>query len=300
MKVLITGHSGFLGQNVVSLFDYAGHNVYGVSRSISSENICDQYSMDITECNKLTNLIASKYIDVIVHCAGKPIVQDCSDYPFEAFRVNTLGAASILEASRKAKVKKVIIIETDKVYGDQKTDICNELSLLHPNSPYELSKSLICELCYLYRSYYNMTIIEVRPVNLFGAGDYNYTRLVPAALKAIRENKGIPLHISAKNMTRSFLYVKNAAEMLYMLAIKDCTYDTYNFSAGQEFTIPEAMEEIKSVLNYSVPNEVIGKPGEYTEIPFQSIDGSRFQKEFNFKFTPFKEAIKETYNESYI
>lgn len=295
MNVLVTGHTGFFGNYIAEYFLEKNHNVFGVSRSIKADCKYNQYSLDITDNKKLCQLVREKCIDLIVHAAAKPIVADCDSDPYNAFTINSLGTASVLESARQSKCKKVIIIETDKVYGNQGMLPTTEDAPLNPNSPYELSKALGSQFCDFYRSHYNMDVVSVRPVNLFGPNDFSYSRIIPAAMRSISLNKGIPLHSNGDKIYRTFLYVKDATKMVYLLATNKTNYSTYNLSSQETWSIKQLADNIADSLDYNISHNTIEKPGDYNEIDYQFIDGSRFIKEFNFTFTPFKQAIKETY-----
>lgn len=295
MNVLITGHSGFIGGHVADYFHERGHIVYGVSRSLNWDCDYAQYNIDITDCKALSSLASEKCIEAIVHFAGKAIVADCDKAPFDAFMVNGMGTAAVLEAARYAKVGKVVAIETDKVYGPQFEMPTKETAGLNPQSPYELSKALAATFCMFYRDQYKMDIIEVRPVNVFGPGDHSYTRLIPAAMRAIAGGRGIPVQEPALAMSRDFIYVSDVAEMVYALATEWTAFNVYNLSPNTATTILDWAQRITRVLGGIEP-VIVRKPGVYREIPQQSIDGSRFVDEFGFDFTPFDEAIRETYD----
>ena len=297
MNILITGHSGFIGGAVAKYFMEQGHIIYGVSRSLSPDCPYHQYAMNITDFNALSRLVNEKCIDVIVHFAGKPIVADCDRDPFEAFRINGLGTAAVLEAGRYANVKKVVVIETDKVYGFQEKVPTNEDAIFNPGSPYEFSKVLAANFCDFYRKHYAMNVVSVRPVNVFGPGDYSFTRLVPAAMRNISEGKGIPVQSHAVGIHRDFIYIKDVAKMCYILATENTKHNAYNFSTNDSVSILDFAKRITDSLGHDVNPDIVEKPGNYPEIPFQSIDGRRFVEEFQFQFTPFDEAIKETYKE---
>ena len=295
MNVLITGHSGFLGDHTARYFMKKGYKVYGLSRSIRQNCEYQQYTCDILDKNKVSQIVSEKFISHIIHIAGKPIVADCDKDPFNAFMINGLGTASMLEAAKFAGCEKIIVVETDKVYGFQEKVPTTEEADLNPNSPYELSKAISAQFCDFYRKHYSMDVISVRPVNLFGEGDYSYSRVIPAAMRNINMGKGIPVHEDGDKIFRDFLYIKDAAEMLYLLATNSTKHKVYNFSANMSMSITKLAREITKILNHNVSPITIKKPGSYSEIPYQSIDGSRFINEFKYKFTPFEVAIKETY-----
>jgi len=295
MNILITGHSGFIGGYTANYFTQQGHVVYGVSRSLMPNCQHHQYVLDITDNDSLKRLTNEKCIDIIIHFAGKPIVADCDNDPFNAIKANGLGTASVLEAARYADVKKTIVIETDKVYGFQEEVPTKEDAIPNPQSPYEFSKVVAANCCDFYRNHYKMDIISVRPVNVYGQGDYSFTRILPAAMRNISTGKGIPVQEHAVNIQRDFIYVKDVAKMMYLLATEKTQHSVYNFSTNESMTILDFANRVTKILNHDIEPIIVKKPGNYPEIPFQAIDGSRFKNEFNFKFTYFEDAVAETY-----
>ena len=296
-NVLITGHNGFLGKALIKKLKNKNLNIFGISRGINPGLECVNYFGDVTNLNTLHNIMSSKNIDTVIHLAGKAIVSECEENPFDAFKINGLGTAAVLEASRITHVKKIISVETDKVYGIQKIMPTPETCRLNPGGPYEFSKFLSAEISDFYRNYYKMNIISVRPANLIGGGDHNTTRIMPNAFKHILEGKGIPIYEEAKNMTRDFIYVSDVAEALYILSINDNKHYKYNLSPNKKINIFEFGKLINKTLNCKVPPKIIKKNINFKEIPEQSIDGSLFQKEYNFKYTDLKTIIKKSFLE---
>jgi nucleoside-diphosphate-sugar epimerase len=301
VNVLVTGSSGFLGGSVCDLFLKHGHTVYGVSRGPYNKNF-QQYAIDINSFDEINKLISEKDIELVVHTAGKPIVSDCEKNPYDAYKVNGLGTASVLEACRQNNVKKVISVETDKVYGYQEIVPTTEFQIPNPKSPYEFSKYLAATISDFYRAFYSMDIVSVRPANIYGMGDASTSRLIPKALENLKQGKGIRLYDTALEMKRDFIYVEDVAESIYLLATNKCNCHVYNMSANDSYTILELCDKILKALDLDIPHDIVKKSTDFREIPLQEIDGSRFRDEFNYKFTSFEEGIKKTWklmNEKY-
>ena len=290
MNVLITGANGFLGKYVTNKFETEGHIVYGISRSCYPK----VYAIDVTNAHSINRIVSEKSIDHIVHLAGKPIVYDCEKNPVDAFMTNGIGTASVLDAARLNQVKKVVSVETDKVYGIQDVLPTDETATLNPGSPYEFSKALASQFADFYRSYYGLNVISVRPANLYGFGDFSTSRLVPSALNNLKQGKGIRLYSSAFEMERDFVHVEDVANAIYLLTISETKYNTYNLSTNEPMKIKDIADRIVRTLNLNIPHDVVEK-NEFNEIPKQQIDGTRFVQEFNFKYRSFEEGILQTW-----
>ena len=299
MNILITGHTGFLGKELVSLLSKTkSNNVYGVSRSVSGDfEGRGEYPLDITDKGNLSKIFSEKNIEAVVHLAGKPTVQDCERDPYGAFTTNGLGTASVLEACRLNGIKKIISVETDKVYGLQKEEMINESSELNPQSPYEYSKALASDFADIYRKYYGMDVISVRPVNLIGGNDPNISRILPRSFKNITEKKPIPLYENAVTSYREFVYVKDVAKALQTLVFEDLKEQVYNISPGECINIKDFVMKVLEVTGCDIQPEIIKKETDFSEIPYQSIEGTRFAEEFNFKFTDLDTILEESFQD---
>jgi nucleoside-diphosphate-sugar epimerase len=292
MRILVTGHSGFIGKHIAEYSYNLGHYVHGVSRSIIDCRY-DQSNFDITDQQKLERLLNEKQIDVVVHCAAKSIVSECERDPYGCFKSNVSGTISVLESARNSKVKRVISFETDKVYGEQEELPTTEDAIPNPNSPYEQSKYLASKMNDFYSSFYGMDVISVRPANVLGVDD-NQTRLLPRALNSILNGNGIVVYSSAVNMMRSFISIDDVVKMTYLLATENPKHKVYNLAVGIEMTILEFAERVNEILDYSVPPEIVPSAN-FKEIQKQSIYGDRFLKEFSYSPTSFEEIIKKSY-----
>ena len=114
-------------------------------------------------------------------------------------------------------------------------------------------------------------------------------------MRNISEGKGIPIHESAIKMYRDFIYVKDVAKMMYILATEKTAHRIYNLSSNDSISILEFANRVTKILKHNIDPIIVKKPGNYPEIPLQAIDGFRFVNEFNFTFTSFNDAIIETY-----
>jgi len=120
--LLITGGTGSFGNAVLSKFLNEGFNEI----RIFSRDEKKQEDMRINFNNEKLKFcigdvrdydsISAAMIDVdyVFHAAALKQVPSCEFYPMEAVKTNIIGAENVLEAAYYRKVKKVIVLSTDK------------------------------------------------------------------------------------------------------------------------------------------------------------------------------------------
>ena len=75
-----------------------------------------------------------------------------------------------MEACRKRKVKKIIHVSTDEVYGENLAKPFKENQLLNPSNPYSASKAGADMMVNVHKKSYKMNIITVRANNIMVPG----------------------------------------------------------------------------------------------------------------------------------
>jgi CDP-paratose 2-epimerase len=146
MRILVTGSSGLIGSSAVEHFDRAGHDVTGVDNNMRSaflgpagdttQNLarlkasCHRFShhaLDIRDRLAMTELVAARRFDAVIHCAAQPSHDRATEIPVDDFEVNALGTLHLLEAVRQHAPEAAFVhMSTNKVYGDAP----NELDLV--------------------------------------------------------------------------------------------------------------------------------------------------------------------------
>jgi UDP-glucose 4-epimerase len=120
--LLITGGTGSFGKEILK--EFISTNIKEIrvfSRDEKKqEEVRDEiknikikfYIGDTRDFKSIDN--ACKNVDYIFHAAALKQVPTCEFYPLEAIKTNILGTENTLEAAIKNKVKKVILLSTDK------------------------------------------------------------------------------------------------------------------------------------------------------------------------------------------
>jgi UDP-N-acetylglucosamine 4,6-dehydratase/5-epimerase len=225
---------------------------------------------DVREKSRLE--LALNRVDFVIHAAALKQVPSCESNPFEAVRTNVLGAQNLVEASIRARVKKVIALSTDKaanpanLYGA--TKLCSDRLFIASNV-YASRKTLFS---------------VVRYGNVLGSRG----SVVPIFLR--QKSTGV-LTITHRDMTRFWLTINQGASfVLSMLAVMN----------GAELFVPKIPSmRVVDLANALCPGcelKDIGiRPGEKLHELMIPKDDARHTLEFG-KFFVIKPSVAELLN----
>jgi len=198
-RLLVLGANSFIGKNFLK--DTKFQNIVATYHSILPENkfIGKKYKykkIDIRNYNEIFNLIKKENFDIIINfVANNDNTITKTESVKNILDINLLGFLNLIESVRV--LKKNIII-----YHFTSTEIDN-----NKISPYSLSKYLSEEIRKLYNKLYNMNIHTIKLNNIFGPGDMNFVRLIPAICKNFYDKKKFNVNIHNKNKSLKFTYV---------------------------------------------------------------------------------------------
>lgn len=222
-KLLFTGASGFLGNNVKPLLQ----KEYTVTTVGLTD--ADDYQVNIA---REVPALSGAY-DVVLHAAGKAHVVPKTEAEKQAFfDVNYQGTVNLCAALDKAGLPKALIfVSTVAVYGlDYGSDITEE----HPlkgDTPYAKSKIMAEEFLTKWCAERGVELGIIRPSLIAGP---NPPGNLGAMIKGIQT--GAYLSINGGRAKKSVLMVQDIARLVPLLAEKGGTYnvcDTYNPSFGE-------------------------------------------------------------------
>lgn len=131
-KYLITGINGQLGYDIKREL---------LKNGIDEENILapDRNEMDITDREKVMDIVKTFKPDVIFHCAAWTAVDKAEDNEKDVYNVNVLGTKNITDASIEVGAK-IIYTSTDYVFDGTKDGIYTESDQVNPQSIYGKTK----------------------------------------------------------------------------------------------------------------------------------------------------------------
>jgi CDP-glucose 4,6-dehydratase len=256
-RVFITGHEGFLGSNLTKRMIYYGARVVGLDTNVKRKNTlftADDYCAiktfkgSVADPTLVRKIIAEHKPEIVFHLAAEAIVGKCNNDPICAFKSNIEGTWNVLESCRsKGFIKAIIVASSDKAYGSHKILPYKEDAPLIGNHPYDVSKSCADLIAYTYFHTYGTPIAVTRCGNIYGPGDFNFSRIVPDAIRCAIENKTLKIRSDGK-FTRDYVFVDDIVNGYIMLAEqlqrKLLSGEAFNFSDESPITVRELARKI--------------------------------------------------------
>ncbi len=320
-KILITGHTGFIGSWLAIWLNEMNANVIGYALPPYTKN--DNFVVtnlkkkinsligDIKDCRKLNTVFEKYKPEIVFHLAAQPIVRKSYKIPKETFYVNIGGTVNIFEAFRKSKSCKVLInFTTDKCYQNKETPQgYKENDRLGGYDPYSSSKACSEIITYAYQqSYFRVNSLKskkyvstIRSGNVIGGGDWQENRLIPDCMNAIKNNKII--NIRNPESIRPWQYVLEPIYGILKLSVKiwedgNKFSGPWNFGPDKNsiFSVKDVVEKVIQFMGKGTYTCLANKEKEYLhESKFLILDCSKAQKEINWKpALKFNESLKIT------
>ncbi|OGR89195.1 MAG: dTDP-glucose 4,6-dehydratase [Elusimicrobia bacterium RIFCSPLOWO2_01_FULL_59_12] len=272
MRLLVTGGAGFIGSHFIrhmmrcadvkllinlDKLTYAGH--LDNLKDVSGDRRYRFVRGDIAHAALTERLMAG--LDAVVNFAAETHVdrsiQDAS--PF--LRTNVIGVQVLLDAARRARVKRFLHISTDEVYGSIARGAAREAALLDPSSPYSASKAAADHLVLSYFRTYQSPVLITRAANNYGPYQYP-EKFLPLFITHALDGKPLPLYGDGQQV-RDWLHVSDHCAALEGVLRKGRAGEIYNIGTGTGFKNIEVARLLLKQLSKpaSLLRRVTDRPG---------------------------------------
>lgn len=143
MKVLLTGHQGYLGTVMVPILKAAGHDVVGLDAGFFAECVLGPAPDDPPTLSvDLRDVTVDQLVgfDAVVHLAAlsnDPLGALAPDITYD---INHHASTRLARLAKEAGVRRFLYASTCSVYGSAGEDLVDENAPLRPLTPYAESK----------------------------------------------------------------------------------------------------------------------------------------------------------------
>lgn len=323
-RVLITGITGQDGSYLSEFLLSKNYEVHGLVRHSSSENTqrikhllknINLHYGDITDYNRIYNIIQIIKPDEIYNLAAQSHVGLSFQFPIYTFQVNAQGAINLLNAIKElCPDSKFYQASTSELYGEPTELPQDETRNFYPKNPYACAKLFSYWITINYRESYGIYACNGVLYNHESPrrGENFVTRKITKAIKEIKEGKLDVLKLGNIYTSRDWGYAPDYVEAIWQILQQDKP-DDFVIATGETHTIKEFINEAFMIAGFKNTKWVDGGINEKlidknTDKVLVEIDSELFRpceteflignyskanKVFGFKpKTTFKELVK--------
>ena len=294
-KILITGGSGLVGQNLTARLIKEGYTNLRVNlhkRGVRTTYDGVEYSKyDLQTYEGCMN--ATKDVDVVFHAAASTSnAVDTVVDPLAHVTPNVAMNNFLIDSAWRNEVKHYVFISSNTVYPPKGDEPVVETDFLF-DEPYPVyfpvgwMKRYAEVQCELYAKYLPRTMkcTVIRPANLFGPHDkydFNKCHVTPATSRTVADKMDpIPVWGDGSEL-RDLLYIEDFVEALQVVMENETEmFQTYNVGSNTVYSVNKVLEIMRAIAEHEVPTEYIqGKP---SMIPTRKIDSNKIKENLGWE-----------------
>ena len=279
MKIIITGTSGFVGQNLSKYLTFENFKI----QSLSLRNEDWKSTLDINA-------------NAIIHLAGKAHDTKNTSHSSEYFTVNTELTKQLFDAFLTSEIQDFIYFSSVKAVSDTVENILYEDEIPQPKTPYGKSKLKAEEYILSHQIPNNKRVFIIRPCMIHGEGNKGNLNLLYNVVK-----RGIPYPLAAFDNERSFLSVDNLNFLIFnILKNENIKSGIYNFADDDFVSTNQLVLIISKVINKKskllrVPKSIIkniAKLGDVLKLPLNSEKLIKLTENYKVSNQKIKQALQ--------
>lgn len=299
-KILITGHTGFVGSWITKVLLHKGARIYGISLDVPTTPSMFEFERigskiydkrgDVRNLHNLVSALREFSPDVVIHLAAQPLVLNSYKFPLDTFTTNIIGTVNLLEAIKLTpSVKSAVIFTSDKVYRN--TEMGSpfvEDDRLGGYDPYSASKSCADIIVTSYRKSFfdnkEVAVSTVRAGNIIGGGDWSQNRLIPDAVRAAISGQAIKVrHPNAIRPWQHILDVVYATLRLISNMQANPVEYSKDYNIGPKDAVPfTVLRLLESFFNAFGSGKIEFVEHEEPEAGMLNLDTSLARRELNW------------------
>jgi GDP-L-fucose synthase len=294
---MVTGGSGFLGQQVVTELERAGVSDIFIPRS-------RQY--DLRQGTAIIRALEDARPDMVVHLAA--VVGGIGanrKHPGVFFYDNAIMGIQLLHEAYRFGVDKMVIVGTVCSYPKftpapfREDDLWNGYPE-ETNAPYGLAKKMMLVQAQAYRQEFDFNAVYLIQTNLYGPSDnfdLESSHVIPALIRkcveAKEEGKGFIECWGTGAATREFLYVDDAAQGIVAAAERYDGANPVNIGSGEEVSISDLVALIAELVGFQ--GEIRWDSTKPDGQPRRRLETTRAKERFDFEArVPLHEGLRRT------
>jgi UDP-glucuronate 4-epimerase len=302
---LVTGAAGFIGSHVCEDLARSGWRVVGVDnfapfypRAEKEANLAEMipearehfFEADIRDEPRMAELLAEHQVDLVVHLAAMAGVRPSIEQPTTYMDVNVGGTVSLLEAARKAGVKRFIFASSSSVYGSRNTlPFREDQPVQTPMSPYAASKIAGEAICYTYHHLHHIPITCLRFFTVYGPRQ-RPDLAINKFVRLMFADEPLPVYGDGTS-SRDYTFISDIVAGVRAAAERDLGFAIINLGNSQPVNLDELIRALESVTGLTAKIEHL--PSQPGDMQHTCADITRAQMLLDWRpTTPLEDGLR--------
>jgi UDP-glucose 4-epimerase len=262
-RVLVTGGAGFIGSALVRALVSRGDRVRVLDNLSTGKrhNLADVAGdVELIEGDLRDEGLLDRALvetELVFHEAAIASVPRSLAEPLENHSVNATGTLRLLDAARRAGVRRLVYAASSSAYGDSPVTPKLETMAPAPLSPYAVSKLAGEHYCQVYAGAFGVETVCLRYFNIFGPRQdpkSEYAAVVPRFVTAALAGQGVTI-FGDGTQSRDFCHVDNVvdANLLAGAAPAEAVSGRiFNIGCGTSISLNDLVRVISAALGRTV------------------------------------------------
>ena len=255
MRCLVTGASGHLGSYLVRRLIREGAQVFALVRPESDlwrlADVLDQVNViraDLSDITRAQSSITEAKPEATFHLAWQGVTSGFKN-DAQQITLNIAGSLDLFEIIRAAGCKLWVGVGSQAEYGTH-NNILTEETPLRPATAYGIAKLCVGLLTKKLCELSDIRFIWLRLLATYGPKD-DERHLIPSVIRSLLSHER-PL-LTSGDQKWDYLYIEDAADAIYQAAVTESAEGVFNLSSGEAHTVRKLVEQIRNIIDPSLP-----------------------------------------------
>lgn len=294
MAILLTGAAGFIGSHTAEALLRRGDAVVGLDNfndfydpaikrrnaaALSRRPAFSMVEADLCDEAALAAVFEAHPIEGVIHLAAWAGVRPSIERPGVYIDANLRGTTNLLEACRRAGVRRFSFASSSSVYGGRETVPFRETDPVdHPISPYAATKKAGEVLCYTYHHLHGIHVSALRFFTVYGPRQRPEMAIHKFATMMARGQE-IPVYGDGGS-ARDYTYVDDIVQGTVASLDRCEGYEIYNLGESRTTRLDELVDKLSRALG--IPAKVRREPVQPGDVPITFADITKARERLGY------------------